>query len=221
MFNKPSRLTVTATINRVQISKPAQKRSRESLQRIYEATNKLLQDTSFDHLTVSEIAETANVAVGSVYQRFRSKDDLLWTMYGAYLDEADERARAMIDGNSDAELTDRIDLVIRFISSLFLKHRGIVRSLLLKYRHDPEQIPEFYTSRIQNIYATMEKFIWQVRPRNTSRRKVGFVFSMILACCREHILFANLDEVSHTSDDAEFAQNLAMAVGGVLLPWEL
>ena len=199
------------------LREPTQDRSRESLRRVFEATNHLLQEKIFDQMTVGEISAASNVSVGSIYQRFGSKNDLLWSLYEAYIDEASERIRALLDQETDLDLETRIDYLTREVCSLFRKHRGTVKSLLLKYRHDPELVPDLYIQRIEKAYKAAEKFLRQGCPSEVPTRRVRFAFSLLLTSCRERILFADLSGVGSTPrSDAAFVEYLTAALSGVL-----
>lgn len=56
---------------------PLQKRSEATLARILDAARALLAVQDIDDITVEDIARQAGVSVGSLYTRFRSKDELL------------------------------------------------------------------------------------------------------------------------------------------------
>ena len=199
------------------LREPTQDRSRESLRRVYEATNHLLQEKIFDQMTVGEISAASKVSVGSIYQRFGSKNDLLWSLYAAYIDEASQRILLLEDQATDLDLSNRVDLLTREVCSLFRKHRGIVKSLLLKHRQDPDQVPDLYIQRIEKAYKTAENFLRQGCPTGVPARRVRFAFSLLLAACRERILFADLGGVGSTPrSDAAFVEYLTDALSGVL-----
>ena len=51
--------------------------SKNTYDKIYNIAIKLIQDHGFDNITVSEICESADVSVGSFYNHFKSKHDIL------------------------------------------------------------------------------------------------------------------------------------------------
>ena len=200
------------------LREPTQDRSRESLRRVFDATNRLLQEKTFDKITVGEISAASSVSVGSIYQRFGSKDDLLWSLYGAYIAEASGRIQSLFDQERDRDLGARVDLLIRQVCSLFRKNHGIVKSLLLKYRQDPRQVPELHVRRIEKVYKAAEKFLQQACPADLPAKRVKFAFSLLMAACRERILFADIRGIGSTPrSDAEFSKVVGRAVSSVLL----
>jgi AcrR family transcriptional regulator len=198
------------------IRKPSQLRSRESLLRIYDATNELLKGTNFDQVTIAQISEQSRVSVGSIYQRFGSKDNLLWALYDSYLSEASDRVASLVDDDTDSDLRDRLERIVAVVCELFWDHRGIIKSLLLKYRQTPELVPESYLRRIEEVYEDVQSYIKKACPPRTSQKKVQFCFSLIMAACREHVLFWEFRGVGPTpAGDREFARLLSSAALGV------
>ena len=195
---------------------PAQQRSRESLARVYRATNELLDRSTFDRVTVAQISERAQVSVGSIYQRFGSKDDLLWVLYDAYLTEAAEVVASLGSKSARMALSSRIEAVILMICGLFRSHRGIVRSLLLKYRQTPTEIPPSYLARIDAVYEEVQRQIRRSLSR-TSKSQLEFSFSLMMSACRERVLFADFRGVDpETAGDVRFARRLSRALASVL-----
>lgn len=168
---------------------PQQKRSRDALLRIYAAVNQLLGETSFDQITIAQIASAAGVSVGSIYQRFGSKDDLLWALYEIYLAEAEERSVALANANSAETLALRTERVVALVSNLFRTHRGTVRSLLIKYRQTPEAVPQAFLGRVDAVYKEIIAFLQGGPATEDENVAASFCFSMIMSACRDYVLF--------------------------------
>ena len=56
---------------------PKQKRSQKSLERVLEASTRLLQESGFDAFTIQDVSQRADVSVGAIYARFGNKESLL------------------------------------------------------------------------------------------------------------------------------------------------
>jgi len=56
---------------------PRQERSRVALARIVEAAAKLMARKGSDNFSMAEVAEAAEIPLGSIYRRFKSKDDII------------------------------------------------------------------------------------------------------------------------------------------------
>ena len=74
---------------------PQQTRSRQTLERILDATEELLRKKPFEEINVAEIVGLARSSVGSFYARFGSKEGLLPLLYQRYDREVQRR------GNDD------------------------------------------------------------------------------------------------------------------------
>jgi AcrR family transcriptional regulator len=72
--------------NSIQVRKrPRQRRSREQVARILEATRALLRAGGIDAVTTVNIAREARVSIGSFYQYFPNKKSVLIALYEDYL----------------------------------------------------------------------------------------------------------------------------------------
>ena len=192
---------------------PKQTRSREALERTYAATNVLLLDRPFDQISVAEIAATANVSVGSIYQRFSSKNDLLWTIYSHYLDEAEKKTQILSRTSVAQSIEEKTAALITVVCDIFRAHKGIVRSLMLKYRSMPQEIPDYYQDQINAVYSTFDKYL---RTTGATMKRAIACRSLILAACREHILFDAFTAVPRLNSDKAFVQMLTPAALAVL-----
>lgn len=68
--------------------RPAQRRSQERVDRILDAARDLLADGGYEALTMKDLAARADVAIGTVYQFFSGKQQVVATLGERYLDAA-------------------------------------------------------------------------------------------------------------------------------------
>src|SRR6476661_5331228 len=76
---------------------PQQTRSQETLDRILDAAERVLDEKTFSEATLAEIMERAGVTVGAFYRRFPDKDALLHLLDERFFAELYERADAITD----------------------------------------------------------------------------------------------------------------------------
>lgn len=207
-----------SVLRSTKIREPVQKRSRAALARIFESANALISARPFDQVSVSEIAEKAGVSVGSIYQRFKTKDDLLWALYEDYLEQAEQQfEQAFAEEPNDADIRECVHTVVRTVATLFQSRRGVVLSLLLRYRQSPEDIPGSFITRINKVYDLAMVHLAQASAYSPSSPKIRFAFSMIVASCREEYLFQDTGKLmKKTKTAADFQRLLCAAVIGVL-----
>ena len=73
---------------------PVQKRSRERVERMLAAATELIAEQGSDALRMSEVAERAEVSIGSLYQFFPDKTALIGTL----VERCNEQSRRCIEG---------------------------------------------------------------------------------------------------------------------------
>src|SRR5438552_1394828 len=76
---------------------PQQVRSRETLDRILDAAEQVLDEKAFGEATLAEIMERAGVTVGAFYRRFPDKDALLHHLDERFFNELHRRADLVLD----------------------------------------------------------------------------------------------------------------------------
>jgi AcrR family transcriptional regulator len=148
---------------------PRQERSRETLDRLLDALEALLDDREFDEVSVADIAAKAGRTVGSFYGRFDDKDAALFALHLRHLED-DRRAAAEYfrrDRWRDRSLTETV--------------RELVTTLVMAYRHPR---PAFRTVVLRSV--SMPAFLAQCKDVGV---EVGERWSAVLL---EHA-----DEISH------------------------
>src|SRR6185436_14876416 len=86
---------------------PKQQRSRQTLTRLLDAAEALLDENGLDAATVPAIAERAGVSVGVVYRRFRNKDELLRAVYERFFQRALQSNRTAMLSSATLDLPFR------------------------------------------------------------------------------------------------------------------
>lgn len=109
--------------------RPKQARSRETLDRLLDAAEKLLQERAWDEIAISDIVAEAGSSVGSFYARFPSKEDLLVSLLERY--HADMRA-ALDDSLGDSgwaefDLEQRMERLVARVLETCRRQRGLLR----------------------------------------------------------------------------------------------
>src|SRR3954466_6943772 len=76
---------------------PQQSRSQETLDRILDAAEQVLETKAFGEATLAEIMERAGVTVGAFYRRFPDKDALLHHLDERFFAELHRRADEVLN----------------------------------------------------------------------------------------------------------------------------
>lgn len=94
--------------------RPSQQRARHTLQAVFDATARVLREEGEAALTTNRIAEVAGVSIGTLYQYFRHKEDIVLAM----LSQERERVMVALDavlGSADRATADPRRLVREFV----------------------------------------------------------------------------------------------------------
>src|SRR6476619_3790713 len=117
---------------------PQQSRSQETLDRILDAAEQVLDAKAFGEATLAEIMERAGVTVGAFYRRFPDKDALLHHLDERLFGEVHQMADDVLDP-SRWDGTSTSDVVREFTHiaiALHRQRRGLLRSVFLRARVD-------------------------------------------------------------------------------------
>jgi AcrR family transcriptional regulator len=124
----------------VAVQPPQQERSRASFERVIQAATSLLEEEGYDGFTLAEVSKRANVSIGSIYARVKSKDDLFYVIQDRYMTVSENRPRlqdpeAWQDLDAHAAvlgIVDEIGELFKLNEPLLrvFMHRGIVDTVV-------------------------------------------------------------------------------------------
>lgn len=113
-----------------------QQRSRQTLDRIVEALERLIEEKTFEEITVAEVCRLAGASIGSFYERVGNKDALLEHLRQRFYVEIIEQVAhafdaARFEGQSiDAMLRTHAHEMVR----LHRARRGAIRATIVEAR---------------------------------------------------------------------------------------
>ena len=121
------------------IQPPRQRRSQQTLERLLDAAEALIEEKGFEDTTLADVARRAGSSVSAFYRRFRDKDALLHALHERY----QEQCRATVEhnlapenweGSSIAEIL--ADFSVFAVEVARWKH-GFRRAVFLRSLSDP------------------------------------------------------------------------------------
>ena len=177
---------------------PQQTRSQETLDRILDAAEKVLEEKSFTEATLAEIMERAGVTVGAFYRRFPDKDALLHLLDERFFHEMHERADELLEPDhwSGASALDIITELARNAVQVYTARRGLARSIFLRARVDPviqasgRRVNAHYIERLRQLLLDPRR-----RPEITHpdpERAIALGFMMFYGALRETTVFGEV-----------------------------
>jgi AcrR family transcriptional regulator len=111
---------------------PKQKRSQESLERVLEASTKLLAEKGFEAFTVQEVSQRADVSVGAIYARFGNKENLLRAVHAHAMDaiRSEHEAIAAPDGRPASKARAVISEAVGTVAGIFQGNEQLLSAFM-------------------------------------------------------------------------------------------
>ena len=114
---------------------PQQMRSRESLERVLAAGIELLRLEGYAGLSIAEVCKRADVSVGSIYARFKSKEALFQALHVRMLEIIDQEQASLFEGLAPATAgTDRsvVETAVERVADHVDRHQALLRVMILR-----------------------------------------------------------------------------------------
>jgi TetR/AcrR family transcriptional regulator, fatty acid metabolism regulator protein len=141
----------------------------------------------FFNAQVADVARSAGVAAGTVYLYFRSKDDLLVSIFERTMREAIEEGRACV-----APLSDPIEQ-LRAVARVHLGRMGRDRSLAIVFQVELRQSTKF----MERFSATLlREYLGIIRGIIVSGQRSGAFRRDLNATLAAKLFFGGLDEMA-------------------------
>ena len=191
---------------------PRQRRSRETVEAILEATARVLVREGYEKTSTNRVAEVAGVSVGSLYQYFPNKESLVAALMGRHLDEMAKIYEEAFAGLRNAPL----EVAVRGLVSASVEAHAVRPEL---HRVFVEQVPRVGDlGRIAEMGRRIEGqllgFLRQHRGE-VGRKDLGLAAFVILYGV-ESTIHAAVVERPENVRDGGLAEELAALVLGYL-----
>lgn len=119
---------------------PTQQRSRERVERILNAAAAIVADEGVDNLKVGDIAKRAGVPLGTLYQFFARKDDIIFALAQRFAEGFETVLKNSLSGiNPDVGWRKLLDLLLDAYADYY-RVEPALRELWVGARLDPEFI---------------------------------------------------------------------------------
>ncbi len=126
--------------------KPAQERARQKIELILEAAIRIIDEDSLEALTTNRIAERAGISIGTLYQYFSNKKEILTELGRRELKSVTAKMIATLSGAHPQSSDDQVRALIRVVFGAFggraKVHRVLLESALARGAHAlPDEVP--------------------------------------------------------------------------------
>jgi AcrR family transcriptional regulator len=194
-----------------ELKTPQQKRSRQTLNRLVQATERILRQKSFDEATVAEICAEAGLTVGAFYARFSNKDALLYFLAQRLQDAGRLSTGAdFLKPSSDMSLAKLITLAVADAIAVYRKHRALMRAVVLRARSDQRMRAFLNKESRRNLLWFLNLVLrrkGEIGHRNP-RRAAEFGLLLLTSTIREIVVHREFWPGGERFDDAELAHEL-------------
>lgn len=199
---------------------PQQHRSQETLDRILDATEGVLEAKSFTDATLAEIMERAGMTVGAFYRRFPDNDALLQHMDERFFAEVRRRGDELLDPARwvGASVSDIVRAFAAEAVSIYRARRGLLRSLFLRARND--RVLQASASRVNEhllagLRAVLLPLAHEMRHPHPGRA-IDLGYMVMIGALRETTLFDETWPKPTPADAVDLADELARVLLGYL-----
>jgi len=145
-------------------------KNNEKYQAILRAAIKVFASRGFFQSKVADVAQAAGVADGTVYLYFKSKDDLLISIFNETMDDVIAKSRSELQ-----KIEDPVER-LRKIASLHLAWLGQDRQLAVVFQVELRQstkfMEEFSTTRLAEYFELIREVIVDGQAKGIFRKEV-------------------------------------------------
>ena len=199
---------------------PKQRRSQESLERILDATERLIREHGFEQMTIAEVVELSGSSVGSLYARFRDKLALLHAVQVRFHARVENGIAKEFGGDSpqDECLRDAVKRVVQVLCDYLLHEPELFRAFILQAVFDPtvraqgEAANSKRCERVANVLLEHRAEIRHPDPELAAR----WFYEICMACLRERMIFGEGAPLSGSFADAQMRAELTRTVTAYL-----
>jgi AcrR family transcriptional regulator len=118
---------------------PRQARSQQTLDRLLDAAEAIIDEKGLDKATVAEIARRADSSVGAFYTRFSDKEGLLRCVLERFTEQAVATAEAVLEPARwvDVSTREALESMVLFMLGILQARRRLIVALLVRAAQDP------------------------------------------------------------------------------------
>ncbi|MGA7678044.1 MAG: TetR/AcrR family transcriptional regulator [Dehalococcoidia bacterium] len=139
-------------------------------QQIFDAALKVFSKKGFDQTTIPDIAQEAGVAIGTIYNYYQSKHDLLLSIIKGYI--STESFIGLLEQPPESGDTTSLFSLINERLSIGLDNIGIIQLLMTEIQRDPKLRRQYNEQVVAPNFKLMEKY-FELRTANNTFRPLN------------------------------------------------
>lgn len=182
----------TSGLSAIVVKPPRQSRSWDSYERVLTAVEELLEEYSFDDLTLTQILKASGVSNGSFYARFGNKQTVLKSLYLRFCEDLQQRIGQLVNDESKLNLRGRVKRIVRAQVNRMKARRGLLRTLAIDRRQNPHGVAAKEWSVIRESLKAVEDYMMNCAEEmnhQNPRKAIRFALFVLSGICRDRFLF--------------------------------
>ena len=203
------------------VSRPKQARSEQTLYRLLDAAEELIQEKGLADVSIPEIVRRAGSSVGGFYARFKDKNELLRALEERFLQRLDEQVVELADPGhwQRATTAEIVASCINELVSTYRAEHNMISAFLVRAAADVEirkegmRFRQRVERRISDLLLTRRDEISHPQPEVAIDLAVQLAFGLML----QNVIFGDLRAGDRVLDDAmietELTRNFLAYVG--------
>ncbi|GAB4511927.1 MAG: hypothetical protein Tsb0020_29820 [Haliangiales bacterium] len=164
-------------------------RARDKRERILNAAEQVFARSGFFQSRVSEIARDAGVADGTIYLYFKSKDDILISLFESRMERVNQRMGAALAGLRSP--SEKLDALVHTHLSMVKEHPQLAEVLTIELRQSSKFMKEYANPRFGEFLKLLASVIEE-------GQRAGELTPTVPAPQVARMLFGIIDELALT-----------------------
>lgn len=169
---------------------PKQQRSQQTQEKLLKALHHSLKSKFFEHISIKELADYAEVSVGTFYRRFKNKESLLPMLYQDFGIELNSWVTEL-ETQSYKNLDDVVNTLCHKTYVFLLSQQGVFRTLHLNSRLHSELLGSDKHINRRVIYQRLAQLLSQTDSK-MSDTAAGTAVFLIVSSLLDKVLYHDL-----------------------------
>ena len=165
----------------------AKKKSEDVRKAILDAAVKIVAQKGFYNAKTAEIAKEAGVAAGTIYNYFKSKDDILISIFNEKLGDMVATLRAAMDGMDDVD--SKVSLIVSSVMGLLQTDRHLAEIIVVELRQSTKFLTSSAMVELIEFLELIKEVVVEGQSKGIYRKEVDpAMIAILLVGCMESIL---------------------------------
>ncbi len=200
---------------------PVQGRSKASYERMLSAAEALLVAKGSDDFTLQEVSKKGKVSIGSIYNRFESKEALLHAVQLRVLERHDLLMRGRIDAAraGAAGLAPLVVALVEAVAETLRENADVLRPLMLRAANDPMVAATgkaSYASTANTVKGAILIYAAEIRQPDPLRA-VDTAYRVLYAAIARYLGFGSATTAAWEGDWGVLKQDLSRMMAAFLM----